>query len=82
MHKFLMFAAGLLTGAVTGGALALLFAPQPGPELQDSIRSNLERLVEEGKNAAEARRHELETQLETFKQGRPITLQAGVSEEN
>ncbi len=81
MHKFLMFATGLLTGTLTGGILALLLAPQPGPDLQEDIRKQIEHLLEEGKLAAETRRHELETQLETFKQGHPITLQAGVSEE-
>lgn len=77
MHKFLMFVAGLLTGVMTGGLLALLLTPQPGSALQDSIRGGIEHLVEEGKTAAEARRQELETQLEAFKQGRPITLQEG-----
>jgi gas vesicle protein len=78
MRKFVMFVAGLLVGAWVGGILALLFAPEPGAELQLRIREGVEQLVEEGKTAAEVRRHELEEQLESFKQGRPITLQHGV----
>jgi gas vesicle protein len=76
MRKFLVFLAGMLIGAWTGAVLALLFAPKSGMELQRNIREGVERLVEEGKTAAEARRLELEEQLETFKQGRPITLQS------
>ena len=78
MRRIVMFAMGLLIGAWTGGMLALLFAPEPGAELQLRIREGVEQLVQEGKTAAEVRRHELEEQLESFKQGRPITLQPGV----
>jgi gas vesicle protein len=78
MRRFVMFSIGLLVGAWTGGMLALLFAPEPGAELQLRIREGVEQLVQEGKTAAEVRRHELEEQLESFKQGRPITLQPGV----
>ncbi len=77
MRKFMVFLAGLIVGLWTGGALAMLFAPQSGSVLQQRIREGVERLVEEGKSAAEARRQELEEQLESFKQGRPIVLQAG-----
>jgi gas vesicle protein len=78
MRRVVMFTIGLLVGAWTGGMLALLFAPEPGAELQLRIREGVEQLVEEGKTAAELRRHELEEQLESFKQGRPITLQSGI----
>ena len=75
MRKFFVFLAGLLLGAWTGGMLSLLFAPESGSEFQVRIREGVEELVQEGKSAAESRRHELEEQLESFKQGRPITLQ-------
>jgi gas vesicle protein len=75
MRKFFVFLAGFLLGAWTGGMLSLLFAPESGSELQVRIREGVEELVQEGKTAAESRRHELEEQLESFKQGRPITLQ-------
>ncbi len=77
MRKFMVFLAGLVVGLWTGGVLAMLFAPQSGAALQQRIREGVDRLVEEGKSAAEARRLELEEQLESFKQGRPIVLQAG-----
>ncbi|MDX9953674.1 MAG: YtxH domain-containing protein [Anaerolineae bacterium] len=72
MRKTLSFIAGLLVGVVTGGSLALLLAPVPGPELQHRAQDYFNRLIEEGKAAAEARRAELETQLEAFKQGKPL----------
>ena len=75
MRKFMVFLAGFIVGLWTGGVLAMLFAPQSGSVLQQRIREGVERLVEEGKSAAEARRQELEEQLESFKQGRPIVLQ-------
>ena len=76
MRKFMVFLVGLVIGLWTGGILAILFAPQAGAVLQKRIRTGVERLVEEGKLAAEARRLELEEQLESFKQGRPIVLQS------
>jgi gas vesicle protein len=76
MRKFFVFLAGFLVGIWAGGLVSLLFAPESGSELQVRIREAVEELVQEGRSAAETRRHELEEQLESFKQGRPITLQA------
>lgn len=75
MRKFFVFLVGFLVGVWTGGILSLLFAPESGSELQLRIREGVDELVQEGRTAAEYRRHELEEQLESFKQGRPITLQ-------
>lgn len=72
MRKALSFMAGLMIGIVTGGSLALLLTPTPGPELQRQAQEYIQRLIEEGKAAAEARRAEMETQLEAFKQGKPL----------
>lgn len=72
MRKALSFMAGLMIGIVTGGSLALLLTPTPGPELQHRAQEYVQRLIEEGKAAAEARRAEMETQLEAFKQGKPL----------
>lgn len=76
MRKLGVFLAGLLAGLLTGGVLLLLFTPQSGTALQKRIREKIEQVVEESKAAAETRRLELEEQLESFKQGRPIVLQA------
>lgn len=75
MRKVMAFLAGLSLGVMFGGVMAILFAPLAGPELQEQVRQSVEKLVEEGRSAATARRLELEAQLESMKQGRPITLQ-------
>ena len=80
MRKFLVFLAGFLAGLWIGGLMSVLFAPEAGSELQDRIRKGVEKLVEEGKAAAETRRQDLEEQLESFRQGRPITLQSAEPE--
>jgi gas vesicle protein len=80
MRKFLVFLAGFLVGLWIGGLASILFAPEAGPELQKRIRQGVEKLVEEGKEAAETRRQDLEEQLESFRQGRPITLQSAEPE--
>jgi gas vesicle protein len=72
MRKALSFLEGLVVGAITGGSIAILLAPKSGPELQQDIQAYVDHLVEEGRNAAEARRQELEEQLDAFKQGRPL----------
>lgn len=75
MRKIFAFLAGLLLGFLAAGVAAVLLTPQSGPELKRRIQDGVQHLVEEGKSAAEARRLELESQLESFKQGRPIVLQ-------
>jgi len=80
MRKIFTFLAGVLLGFLTGGIASLLLAPESGDELQTRIQMGVQLLVEEGKTAAEIRRLELESQLESFKQGRPITLQAAETE--
>ncbi len=74
MRKVFSFLAGLLIGVITGGALGLLFAPESGSAVKQKIQEYVDRLVDEGKAAAEIRRQELEAQLEAFKQGQPIRL--------
>lgn len=76
MRKVFSFLAGFLVGSWIGLLAAFLFAPQAGAEIQRRIRDGVERLVEEGRLTAEARRAELEDQLESFKHGRPIVLQS------
>ncbi|MDY0020189.1 MAG: YtxH domain-containing protein [Anaerolineae bacterium] len=74
MRKVFSFLAGLLIGVITGGALGLLFAPESGAAVKQKIQEYMDRLIDEGKAAAEIRRQELEAQLEAFKQGQPIRL--------
>lgn len=75
MRKIFSFLMGLLAGAVVGGVTGLLLAPYAGSVLQERIRSGMDKLVEEGQRAAQARQAELEVQLEAFKRGEPITIE-------
>jgi gas vesicle protein len=74
MRKGFSFLVGLFAGAVVGAIAGILLAPYSGPELQEQVRTRLQGLIEEGKRAA--RRAELENQLEDFKRGTPVTLEA------
>lgn len=76
MRKLVSFLAGLSAGAIVGIAVATLLAPYSGSELQRRIRARIQDLIEEGKRAAAVRRAELESQLEHFKRGTPITIEA------
>jgi gas vesicle protein len=77
MRKTISFFAGVLAGALVGSVAALLLTPESGSELQLRIRTRAQRLIEEGRQAAAARRAEMEAQFESFKRGTPITLEAG-----
>ena len=81
MRKFFAFLAGFMVGVWAGGLASLLFAPERGDKLQRRIRDWVEDVVKEGRMAAETRRTELEEQFESFKQGKPITLQEGETPE-
>jgi len=50
-------------GGLVGATMALLFTPSSGGALRDQIRDRANRVQEEVKKAAEARREELEQQL-------------------
>jgi gas vesicle protein len=76
MRKLFSFLAGVVAGAVVGAVVAVLLAPEAGSELQERLRGRFGELIEEGKRAADARRAELEAQLESFKRGAPITIDA------
>jgi len=53
------FALGLFFGALVGVALVLLFTPQSGSELQQTIRERLQAILEEARRAGSARRAEI-----------------------
>ena len=76
MRRTFSFLAGIMAGAVVGGVAALLLAPYSGLELQGQMRARAQGLIEEGKRAAAARRAELEAQLEAFKRGAPVSVDA------
>jgi gas vesicle protein len=76
VRKVVNFLAGFFVGGLTGATVGLLLAPHSGPELQEQIRARVDALVEEGRDAAAARRAELENQLEAFKTGESLTIES------
>ncbi len=75
MRKAFSFLAGLVVGASVGAVVAILFAPSSGPELQRKVRTRVQEIIDEGKRAAEARRVELEAELEAFKRSAPVVIE-------
>ena len=65
----MMFFGGLVTGVGLGAATAQLIAPKSGRELVDEAQARLDALKEEARQAAEARRAELRTQLAEMTNG-------------
>jgi gas vesicle protein len=57
------FIAGFLGGMVLGAVAVLLTTPQSGEDLQAGIRGRIDGLMNEGRQAANARRAELEARL-------------------
>ena len=68
MGKAFRVLAGMVLGAAIGAGLVLLFTPRSGVDTQQMIRERVDAILSEGRQAAEMRRLELQTQFETLKQ--------------
>jgi gas vesicle protein len=66
--RMFRIAAGALLGAAVGMAVVLLFAPQRGAATRQMLADRIQLVLEEGRQAAEARRRELQAQFEALKQ--------------
>lgn len=73
MKKFFSFLSGAVIGGLVGATLALLLAPYSGDQLRLQMQERTQRLQEEIKVAANARRAELERQLATLRAPRTST---------
>jgi gas vesicle protein len=67
MQRVLSFLSGVLTGALVGAAVALLFAPESGEEVRLQIQERSIRLKDDIKAVADTRRAELERELEALR---------------
>ncbi|HEY4693448.1 MAG TPA: YtxH domain-containing protein [Bellilinea sp.] len=68
MRRFVALIAGLLTGALVGGIVALMFAPSSGKNFQQQIGDSIDRLVGQVRQAADERRMDLEYELHKLRQ--------------
>ena len=68
MQKFVSFTVGALMGALVGVTVAILLAPSSGEEMRGQIRERAYNLRDELTEAAQAKRIELEKQLQSMRQ--------------
>ncbi len=67
MRRVLSFLFGAILGGLVGSTTALLLAPESGAELRAQIRERLEAFGTEIRQAATARRIELQQRLDTLR---------------
>ncbi len=67
MRRILGFLLGAVLGGLVGSTAALLLAPQSGAELRAQIRERLDAFGAEIRQAATARRIELQQRLDTLR---------------
>ncbi len=67
MGRIVSFLYGAMLGSIIGATVALLLAPSSGDELRAQMQERAETVQIEVKNAASARRAELEQQLQTLR---------------
>jgi gas vesicle protein len=77
MNRIMSFFAGAFCGALVGSVAALLLAPMSGRELQTQARDRVEGIVDDARDAAEARRRQLEAQLEALTAPRKPVVEVG-----
>jgi len=63
MRALFAFLRGLVIGGVVGGIAGLLLTPRSGEEMRELIQDRIDEAISAGKQAAENKRHELESQL-------------------
>lgn len=68
MRRFFNFVAGAFCGALVGSVAALLLAPYSGDELRQRATNQFDALQKEMNEAYEARRAQLEAELEALRQ--------------
>ena len=70
MNKLLSWLGGFLLGSVIGAGVVLLFLPRRGAETRQLIQGRVNAVLDEGRQAAEARRNELAARFEALKEPR------------
>jgi gas vesicle protein len=75
MRRLFSFLLGAASGALVGATIAILMAPESGEDLRTDLRKRIGRFGDELRDAASQRRHELERQLQSFRQGGEIPLE-------
>lgn len=69
MRRISNFVAGAFIGAIVGGLTALLLAPYSGDRLRGQVNERFENIRSEMNTAYQARRAQLEAELEAMREG-------------
>ncbi len=69
MQRLLALLAGIFSGLIVGAVAALLLAPKSGTALREQTREWLNAALDEARQAAQAKRIELNDQFTTLKRG-------------
>jgi len=64
------FLIGIFTGALIGGSIALLLAPESGENLRGQLRDRGQNFLNDVRSSADARRIELRGRLDTLRSPR------------
>ncbi|MCB9112090.1 MAG: YtxH domain-containing protein [Anaerolineales bacterium] len=67
MRRMFGFLIGIFTGALVGGVMALLLAPESGENLRGQLRDRGQNFLNDVRHSADVRRIELRSRLESLK---------------
>ena len=71
MRRMFGFLIGILVGALVGSTVALLIAPESGERLRNKLRQRGQNFLSDVRHAADSRRIELRSRLESLRAPRP-----------
>ncbi len=71
MQRTLSYLAGVVTGALVGATIMVLFTPTSGETIRSDLRKRIDGLVSQMQDAAQARRTEMEAQLDALREPKP-----------
>ena len=72
MRRMFGFLIGIFAGALVGGVLALLLAPESGEQLRGQLRDRGQVFLNDVRHSADPRRIELRNRLESLREPREM----------